>query len=209
MPSKSNGEYKIQNFGKLNELVKFNEVSWIQNKSKYTKNVYESSTNYPVDLSNEEFIRFLDSSFKPEINLSNNDTKDWLLFISQAKVTKINSPEVNLWYKGNKNMHQKGKYWERTDVVLKTLIRSTRRYLWELFESQFGTSDLVCNKPSELFKEKVLSFYSKNFKSFEGDEIERNEVLQFGISSLLGIILTNKYSFPNKNDKDRKNDKPL
>ena len=94
------------------------------------------------------------TSLKKEIILSDHDyarlhsTKNSKKSINEDLKTE----EVNLEYRGNKSNFIKGKFAERYDVICKTLIRSVRRYLWELFEKQFDVSILSKGKPSDLYK---------------------------------------------------------
>ena len=49
----------------------------------------------------------------------------------------------------------------------------------------------------------MIQFYWKDFKQFEGTEVANNRTLQTDVISLLGVILSNKYSFSDKKDRDR------
>ena len=59
------------------------------------------------------------------------------------------------------------------------------------------------NKPSEIYKQNVRSLYKKFFRSFVNDEIISNEEKE-DICFIIATILSNKYSFPNKTDKNRR-----
>ena len=52
-------------------------------------------------------------------------------------------------------MFTKGVNAERRDVLYKSLIRATRRYLWTMFEKEFDTSLMPIYKPSELNIESI------------------------------------------------------
>ena len=168
-------------------------------------NFNESSTKFPVNATHEEFLRFLDTDFRPEINLS-AETED--LFTGRkveiAKNNEIKVEEVNLTYRGHKHMFSKGKYAERGDVVYKTFIRAVRRFLWTLFEQDFDVSLLKDNKNSDSFKLLTKKFYEKYFKQYVDFEIDTINVSEDEICFILSTLMTNKYSFAHKTDKHRK-----
>ena len=85
----------------------------------------------------DNFLEFLNKHFKPEINLTPNIEDIKSLQNNLKEPTYSDNNEINLNYKGHKNMWEKGKNAERRDVVYKTFIRSVRRYLWSLFSSKF------------------------------------------------------------------------
>ena len=168
-------------------------------------NFNESSTKFPVNATHEEFLRFLDTDFKPEINLS-SDAED--LFTGRpaeaVKSNEIKVEEVNLTYRGHKHMFSKGKYAERVDVVYKTFVRAVRRFLWTLFEQDFDVSLLKDNKKSDNFKLLTKRFYEKYFKKHVNSEIDTINVSEDEICFILSTLMTNKYSFGNKTDKHRR-----
>ena len=69
------------------------------------------------------YIKDIDSKELPD-SKSNNDSKN----------------KVSLSYRGNKHMNPKGKFAERGDVLYKSFIRASRRYLWMMFEKEFDVS---------------------------------------------------------------------
>ena len=93
-------------------------------------------------------------------------------------------------------------YCNRYDVLYKTFIRAVRRYLWMLFEKEFDTS-LLRNKTSQLYREYVIKFYDKYFKQYSSNEIAEAGCLS-NIYFILGLLQSNKYSFPNKNNSQKK-----
>ena len=117
-------------------------------------------------------MRYLDTTFKSEINLAEEEKKQILIskFARGPKREDMVVENVNLAYKGQKNMFKRGKNAERYDVLNKNFIRAVRRYMWELFKKEFDTS-LLQKKPSELYRQYVIKFYDKYFKEYESREI--------------------------------------
>ena len=117
-------------------------------------------------------MRYLDTTFKSEIDLAEEEKKQNLIskFAGGPKREDMVVKNVNLAYKGQKNMFKRGKNAERYDVLNKNFIRAVRRYLWELFKKEFGTS-LFPNKSSELYRQYVVKFYDKYFKQYGSIEI--------------------------------------
>ena len=166
------------------------------------ENSHGVNTKFQTSWTNKEW--YLDTTFKSEINLAEEEKKQILISKSAGgpKREDMVVENVNLAYRGQKNMFKRGKYAERYDVLSKNFVRGVRRYLWELFEKEFDTS-LLPNKSSELYKQYVVKFYDKYFKQYGSREI--TESIKWGnIYFILGLLLSNKYSFPNKSDKQRK-----
>ena len=200
------------NFGE-NDAYKFDRIYYWNGmeeanfKLKNKKSYNEILSKIPTDGTSEEFLRYLDSNFNPEINLW-DDGFELFKFSKSTEVLKsadLGVEKVNLTYKGQKHMSTKGVNSERRDVLYKSLMRATRRYLWNLFENEFDISQMPVNKPSEIYKQNVRSLYEKFFfRSFANDEIISNEEKEEDICFVIATILSNKYSFPNKTYKHRR-----
>ena len=196
----------------LSEIHEINEV--YSKFEYYSQNDYQDlvensddkTTKILTHFTNEEFLRYLDSEFKPEINLLNDDDK--VLFVSKPSEILINenatTNNVKLDYRGHKHMLLKGKHAERRDVLYKCFIRATRRYLWEMFEKDFDVSLMPYGKPSELYQQNVKRFYDIHLKQYADPSISESADKEDYICILLGIILTKSYSFSNKTEKFRR-----
>ena len=149
-------------------------------------------------------MRFLDQSFKPEIKL--NEDEDQLFVWKSSDPPKNENTfteEINLAYKGQKHLQPKGIHSERKDVLYKSLIRAVRRYLWSMFAKEFDISKIPLLKPSELYKQFVKEFYQKHLKEYACQSIKESCDKEDSIWLVLGVILSKKYSFPNKTGKLR------
>ena len=194
-PIKSDGEYKTKN--NRNLTITHDQIEG--------ENPFEKSSKILTEWTNEEFLRYLDTNFKSEINLAIDD-KSQLFMASSAKVSKKEDmvvEDVNLAYRGQKHMFKKGKNADRYDVLFKTFIRAVRRYLWELFEKDFDVSLFQNKKISEKYRQFVIKFYDKYFKQYScAKDVPIDET--GNIYFIFGIFLSNKCSFPFKSDRQRK-----
>ena len=93
-----------------------------------------------------------ESCWSLQWNLISNENA--LLMPNQNELLTVSSQEVKLNYKGNKNKKTKGVYSERADVIKKTLIRSIRRYLYNLFTKDFDIKSITDNKKSSQVRNK-------------------------------------------------------
>ena len=146
----------------------------------------------------EGYLKYLDLHFKPEISLTESsdpltqplpDSK-W----SEEQGSEQTKPVVNLNYRGNKHMFNKGKYSERRDVLYKTLMRTVRRFLWEMFESEAELHTFCQKKRSNEFYDALKKFYEKHVKcrsvscSLLTQEQEEEQIMY------LGVLMTNSYN---------------
>ena len=206
MPNKSAKQAQSDgevNFCKFTSIPNPKNLNHDQNELE-ADNSYEIITKIPTSWTNEEFLRYLDTTFKPEINLAEDEKKQLLISkpVENSKKLDMVVENVNLSYRGQKNMFKRGKYAERYDVLSKNFIRGVRRYLWELFEKEFDTS-LLQKNVSELYRQYVVKFYDKYFKQHASHEVSETSNWD-SIYFILGLLLSNKYSFPNKSNKQRK-----
>ncbi|CAI2386337.1 unnamed protein product [Moneuplotes crassus] len=104
----------------------------------------------------------------------------------------------NLRYKGNKNSHKKGKFADRADVINKTIMRSIKRYLWELYISELEEPPrrvLKSNKEYYFYLEKMFKKYFLDiFKNKYGE----SEVLQEKVKQVFSLMMTLDYNIPAK-----------
>ena len=105
-----------------------------------------------------------------------------------------NENKVSLSYRGNKHMNPKGKFAERGDVLYKSFIRASRRYLWVMFEKEFDVSKYRVKNSSIEYKRDVGEFYNKYFR--DNISNEANERIHENVWFYLGTFLSNQYSFP-------------
>jgi len=157
-------------------------------------------------------LNFFDTYFTPELKSeeinsvcgNKSEKRD-----EEKEVQKYNEEGVKIYYTGNKNRQAKGINSERHDVVKKTLLRSIRRYLWDLFneedyetisltrktsETSNGSNNLK-GKRSLIFKERVTLFYEKYFKSaLKGNEAGQKEEAIF--IEILAMFMTSNHSLP-------------
>ena len=114
----------------------------------------------------ESFLAYLDNHFIPEVQLEEDQKVQKINFKTETKkdTAKESSSkeicQVKLNYKGQKNDYCKGTFAERVDVVYKTLLRSVKRYLWDLFLSQFDIKTITDKpKSSKIFRQMLEEFY--------------------------------------------------
>ena len=156
------------------------------------------STNIPNFDSPDLFLEYLDKYFKPEINLHEDSGREKNFKETVKETINTENEEIKLNYKGHKHMNEKGKNAERRDVAYKTFLRSTRRYLWELFSKKYDIKKLNGRNRSLIFKEYVTDFYNEYFKSYVIGKLSFTESQEDNIKFLLSIILSEKNSFPSK-----------
>ena len=154
------GENDVHKFNRIYDWNDMNEANFkLKNKESHN----EILTKIPTDGTSEEFLRYLDSNFKSEINLL-DDEFELFKFSKPSEVLKsvdLGIVGVNLSYREQKNMFTKGVNAERRDVLYKSFIRATRRYLWTMFGNEFDISLIPLRKPSEIYKKNVRTFYQK------------------------------------------------
>ena len=192
-----NGAFKFEQIYDLRRMGSTN--SRIKNKDSNN----EMLTKVATDGTNEEFLKYLDSNFKSEINLSHSVT-DQIKFWFPSDVSKSSDlclEEINLTYRGHKHMFVKGVNAERRDVLYKNFIRALRRYLWTMFDRDFDFSQNATSKTSAEFKQNVKIFYEKYFRPFANEEITSNDVIEEEVCFIISTILSKKYSFKYKSDK--------
>ena len=156
----------------------------------------------------EEFINFLDNHFIPEIKLEEESQVPSITFSDKNEDIELDSSikgsisgdnrnKVKICYTGNKNRYKKGTFAERIDVVYKTLLRSTRRYVWALFTSEFNIKSITDRKrSSHIFKNMVEKFYGKHYKEFHHQIKDVTEEDEEIFLENLATFLTKNYWVP-------------
>ena len=209
---KIDGEVQTKIFQMIYEKCEINEdfnkfEYYSQNDDQdHAENSNNKTTKILTHCTNDEFLRYLDNEFKSEINLINDDIQATFVSKPSETVKSEDLPinNVKLDYRGHKHMFSKGRYAERRDVLYKSFIRATRRYLWEMFEKDFDVSLMPYCKPSELYQQNVKKYYETHFKQYADPSISESAEKEEYICILLGIILTKSYSYPNKTEKFRR-----
>ena len=157
-----NGENDASKFEQIYDLERMGSTNfWIKNKD-INK---EMLTKVATDGTNEEFLKYLDSNFKSEINLSHSVSDQIKLWFPSdvSKSVDLCLEKINLTYRGHKHMFVKGVNAERRDVLYKSFIRALRRYLWTMFDKDFDFSQNATSKTSAEYKQNVKIFYEKIF----------------------------------------------
>ena len=181
------------------------ELYWTTRNSEYKEdlifNRQISNTGIRI-VSNEDFIDYLNNHFVPEIDLGIHN-KAHSVEITRKTLDTIEAPEVNLSYRGQKNNIEKGKFAERNDVILKTLMRTIRRFFWEIFKAENEDKNFI-KRSSHEFNSAIVEFYNKHLKPFasyvEGYDESMEKVLMFYLSTLM----TNHYIYKRNGFSDSK-----
>jgi hypothetical protein len=95
----------------------------------------------------QEFLKYLDTNLKAEINLTESDQLSTFI--------NFKYPEISLKYRGQKHNFDRGANAERKDILCKNLLRALRRYLWELFQKENNISTFSRNDPLRTFNKAV------------------------------------------------------
>ena len=180
----------LDKYSKTENIEELDESYWITRNSEYEEdlifNRQISNTGIQI-VSNEDFIEYLDNHFVPEIDLSTHN-KAHSVEITRKVLDTIEAPEVNLSYRGQKNNIEKGKFAERNDVILKTLLRTTRRFLWQIFKDENEDKKFI-KKSSNEYNSAIVEFYKKHLKPFsnvvEGYNEDMESILMFYMSTLM------------------------
>ncbi|CAI2378189.1 unnamed protein product [Moneuplotes crassus] len=182
----------------------------------------EDKTNHPegeqMESDRNNFLKYLDSHFVPEIKLEDKN-RDTQISPTHRVISKLNSDSsahnftkeslnevhsVSLSYKGQKNSFKKGASAERVDIVHKTLLRSIRRFLYELLNKEHNLQDITDKpKSSTQFQNKLLTFYSKYFKVVQESISISDEDSQLFIQNLASFVTSN-YWLPGNSFRIRK-----
>ena len=73
-----------------------------------------------------------------------------------------------------------------------------------MFEKKHNTSEYKLYKAEEQYKVHVEEFYSKHFKKYVNQDSDQNEEMNKNVCFALSIFLSNKHTFPNKTDSNRR-----
>ena len=103
---------------------------------------------------------------------------------------------MKLNYKGNKNNKEKNKYSEVPEVLKKNLIRSLKRYLTELYTSEYGYLNNA-NKSVSAKKTRVKMFFDKHFKSQTCSTIDLSDNEELGVLHVLSMLTPESIIFRN------------
>ena len=106
------------------------------------------------------------------------------------------SSDLKLNYKGNKNHKEKNKYSEVPEVLKKNLIRSLRRYITELYFSEYGDVRKA-SKFVQARKARVQMLYEKHFKSQTCSALSLSDDEELGVLHVLSMLTPEAISFRN------------
>ena len=73
-----------------------------------------------------------------------------------------------------------------------------------MFEKEYNTSEYKNYKPEEQYRVHVEEFFSKHLKKYVSQNFGQNEEMSKNVCFALSIILSNKHTFPNKTDYERR-----
>ena len=108
---------------------------------------------------------------------------------------KLDRSGVNLKFRGQRNLKEKGFYSERPEVLNKNLLRSIRRYLKEQYKSQKLSFRpfLQCSKANK--RSMVIKYYTETIKNQSLTAQNMNQKDELGILHILTIFLEGNVSF--------------
>ena len=94
---------------------------------------------------------------------------------------KLDKSAVNLKFRGQQNLKEKGMYSERPEVLNKNLLRSIRRYLKEQYKSQKLSFRpfLQCSKANK--RSMVIKYYTETIKNQSLTAQNMNQKDELGI----------------------------
>ena len=104
--------------------------------------------------------------------------------------------DLKLNYKGNKNHKEKNKYSEAPEVLKKNLIRSLRRYLTQLYTTDYNHLRKP-NKSVAARKMRVQTFYEKHIKSQTCSALGLSDDEELGVLHVLSMFTPEGISFRN------------
>ena len=111
--------------------------------------------------------------------------------------------EVNLSYRGQKNNIEKGKFAERSDVILKTLLRTMRRFLWQIFKAENEDKNFIKKSSSE-FNSAIVEFYKKHLEPFSDAVQGYNKAMEGRMVFYMSALMTNHYIYKSNESNDCK-----
>ena len=164
----------------------------------------ESTQNYrrAEQIRSSWDILTLPSSLK-SIWLKKKRNKFWFPSLQEVQREKTWSSKMStLLTKAKRICLKEAKTLKDMMSSIKTSFAQLEDICGNYLKKEFDTS-LLQKKPSELYRQYVIKFYDKYFKEYESREISDSSGWG-NIYFILGLLISNKYSFPNKNDKQRK-----
>lgn len=179
--------------------------------------VFPETTLRHYTAENKGFIDYLDNCFQSELKLedadllklkpehSSEEEKSTTLVDQDDTRDTPKAQKVKLNYRGQKNHISKGVNAGRKDVQVKTLLRSVRRYLWEIFTDSYDTSGYKKNLSCPTFRKDVEAFCQTHFSEVTPSTKADAEMVVQYISSLL----TNKHVINKREVQTRKFDRNL
>ena len=123
----------------------------------------------------------------PKITSSDDHTKSVLL---ECEKSTVKSHVKNI-------KSTKTKYIHRKDIVNKNFIRLLRRGLWDLFKVTCNPKTFGKNKYSEIYQEKIKTFYYNSIKFNSKSSVTLTDEEDEQICFILSVIMSGNHYFPN------------
>mmetsp|Transcript_26401 Transcript_26401/g.23331 ORF Transcript_26401/g.23331 Transcript_26401/m.23331 type:complete len:146 (+) Transcript_26401:830-1267(+) len=119
--------------------------------------------------------------------------------------SKVLSEDDALNDKENKNNQVKGIHSERKDILQKNFLRSIRRFLWNLFVTEFDIKE-INDKPksSRLYSKMMMELYTKYFKDIHCKKFNADKDLEELFLVICSGLMTAKYCVLNNSQRNKK-----
>ena len=114
---------------------------------------------------------------------------------------KLDKSGVNLKFRGQQNLKEKGMYSERPEVLNKNLLRSIRRYLKEQYKSKKLSFKLSLQSNKANKRDMIIKFYNETVKNLSLTTQSINEKDELGFLHILAVFLEEKVVFRNDTSK--------
>jgi len=175
-----------------------NSISFIEH-TEGNETKYDSSGEPAISDDTNEFITYLQTKFVSEINLAETDQS--ILSFGKSKVCSkeqdLVENEDTIWNKS----FRKAEHGDRRDVVYKTLLRSLRRHLWNLFKAQNSPlPKMRKNRACPQFYTLLQKFFKNLFSTEVLEKFTKNEEEQEYIMEMFAAIMTKSYITPDRSE---------
>lgn len=150
----------------------------------------------------DQFLRYLNNEFVPEIDLTPK-AENVISFTSNISEDEI-ATSVGLSSQTPIDM-KKGVFSERRDVVYKTLLRNTRRYLFGMFQSEFPDVKLsTITRGCPIFGKWVRKFYDTHFLTYAEELFIGNLKDCEYFIQILATFITGEFLIPKRSSGAKK-----
>lgn len=113
-------------------------------------------------------------------------------YVTNSRCSDFKTVYINSMYRGKRKTATKGTNAERYDVVYKTLLRSLRRYLWNIFTATYFIDEKKKNKPKN-YNDCLISFYDNVLKPEDGQEADISDKQKKMIIYTLNSLMCTKF----------------